>query len=90
MKELSINSHAQCALGTASLFVLFLSTSAPPSCSTDRAGVFTDSSDQDKGAFNPRLGVVYRVTPEIGLRAATYTGFQWIKLISVRAGFFKR
>ncbi len=44
--------------------------------STSRTGVFTDFSDQDRGAFNPRLGVVYRVTPDIGLRAATYTGFR--------------
>jgi outer membrane receptor protein involved in Fe transport len=44
--------------------------------STSRTGVFTDFSDQDKGAFNPRFGVVYRVTPEFGLRTATYTGFR--------------
>jgi outer membrane receptor protein involved in Fe transport len=43
---------------------------------TSRTGAFTNFSDQDKGAFDPRLGVVYRVTPEIGLRAATYTGFR--------------
>lgn len=42
----------------------------------DRLGAFTRFPDQDKGSFNPRLGVVYRVTPEIGLRAAGYTGFR--------------
>jgi outer membrane receptor protein involved in Fe transport len=39
-------------------------------------GVVTAFQDQDKGALNPRLGVVYRFTPEIGLRAAGYTGFR--------------
>ncbi|HEY7168963.1 MAG TPA: TonB-dependent receptor [Candidatus Binatia bacterium] len=39
-------------------------------------GVITSFQDQDKGAFNPRVGVVYHLTPEIGLRAAGYTGFR--------------
>jgi outer membrane receptor protein involved in Fe transport len=44
--------------------------------SVNTNGVVTAFQDQDKGAFNPRLGVVYRLTPEIGLRAAGYTGFR--------------
>jgi iron complex outermembrane recepter protein len=39
-------------------------------------GAVTAFQDQDKGAFNPRLGVIYRLTPQIVLRTAGYTGFR--------------
>jgi outer membrane receptor protein involved in Fe transport len=48
---------------------------------------FTRFQDQHEGAINPRLGAVYRVTPEFKLRTAGYTGFRAPLLNELYRGF---
>jgi outer membrane cobalamin receptor len=51
-------------------------------------GAVTKFPNQGEGAINPRLGFVYRLTPELSLRTAGYTGFRAPNLNELYRGFF--
>ena len=56
--------------------------------SVTTAGVLTQFPDQDQGAINPRLGLVYRLTEDLAVRTAGYTGFRAPNLNELYRGFF--
>ena len=51
-------------------------------------GAVTQFPDEGKGAINPRLGLVYHLTPELSIRTAAYTGFRAPNLNELYRGFF--
>ena len=51
-------------------------------------GAVTQFPDEGKGAINPRLGLVYRINPELSVRTAGYTGFRAPNLNELYRGFF--
>ena len=51
-------------------------------------GVVTKFPDESKGAINPRVGLVYRINPELSVRTAGYTGFRAPNLNELYRGFF--
>jgi outer membrane receptor protein involved in Fe transport len=51
-------------------------------------GVVTSFPNEGKGALNPRIGLVYRINPELSVRTAGYTGFRAPNLNELYRGFF--
>ena len=51
-------------------------------------GAVTQFPNEGKGAINPRLGLVYRINPELSVRTAGYTGFRAPNLNELYRGFF--
>jgi outer membrane receptor protein involved in Fe transport len=51
-------------------------------------GVVTSFPNEGKGAINPRLGLIYRINPELSVRTAGYTGFRAPNLNELYRGFF--
>jgi iron complex outermembrane receptor protein len=51
-------------------------------------GAVTKFPNESKGAINPRVGLVYRLNPELALRTAGYTGFRAPNLNELYRGFF--
>jgi len=55
--------------------------------SVPTTGAVTKFPNEGKGAINPRLGLVYRLNPELALRTAGYTGFRAPNLNELYRGF---
>ena len=51
-------------------------------------GAVTQFPDESKGAINPRVGLIYRINPELSVRTAGYTGFRAPNLNELYRGFF--
>ena len=52
-------------------------------------GVVTNFPNEGKGAINPRIGLIYRINPELSVRTAGYTGFRAPNLNELIAAFLR-